>query len=106
VDLHLDDDGMDLAPYGIAGRVVHTPGHTYGSVSVLLDTGEAFVGDLVMNRLPLRRTPGMAIFGEDEDLMKSSLLKLAGLGARVIYPAHGPSFELERLVRNLDGSNK
>jgi len=89
---------MDLAPYGIPGRVIHTPGHTLGSVSVLLDTGEAFVGDLAMNRLPLRAAPGMAIFGEDEDLMKKSLARLAELGARMIYPAHGKPFELDRLA--------
>ena len=35
-DLILDDDGMDLEPYGISGRVVHTPGHSPGSVSVVL----------------------------------------------------------------------
>lgn len=102
VDILLDDAGMDLAPYGICGCVVHTPGHTNGSVSVLLDTGEAFVGDLAMNRLPLRLKPGMAIFGEDEVLMRSSLVKLAQLGGKIIYPAHGKPFELERLVRTED----
>jgi len=30
---------MDLSKYGIAGKVVPTPGHTRGSVSVLLDGG-------------------------------------------------------------------
>ena len=106
IDFQLDESGMDLAPFGVPGRVVHTPGHTHGSVSVLLDTGEAFVGDLVMNRLPLRRKPGMAIFGEDEDLMRTSLVKLAELGAGIIYPAHGKPFELENLIRHLDGNNK
>ena len=102
VDILLDDAGMDLEPYGICGRVIHTPGHSYGSVSVLLDTGEAFVGDLAMNRLPLTLRPGKAIFGDDQDLMKDSLIKLAELGARKIFPAHGRPFGLEKLVRIKD----
>lgn len=110
VDILLDDEGMDLAPYGVPGRVVHTPGHTPGSVSVLLDSGEAFVGDLLMNRMPLRRTPGLGILGEDADLMKDSLLKLAALGAKVLYPAHGNSFEWKHMnyapVKNGDREQK
>ena len=35
-------------------RVIHTPGHSMGSVSVLLETGDALVGDLAMTEFPLR----------------------------------------------------
>jgi glyoxylase-like metal-dependent hydrolase (beta-lactamase superfamily II) len=38
VDVVLGDEGFSLAEYGIPGRVIHTPGHTAGSVSVLLET--------------------------------------------------------------------
>ena len=44
VDVVLGDEGLALAEYGIPGRVIHTPGHSMGSVSVLLNTGDAFVG--------------------------------------------------------------
>jgi glyoxylase-like metal-dependent hydrolase (beta-lactamase superfamily II) len=47
----------------VPGKILCTPGHSSGSVSVLLDTGEAFVGDLAMNRFPLRLSPGPAILG-------------------------------------------
>jgi hydroxyacylglutathione hydrolase len=43
---------MDLLEFGVDGRIVHTPGHTSGSISLLLDSGEAFVGDLAVNYLP------------------------------------------------------
>jgi glyoxylase-like metal-dependent hydrolase (beta-lactamase superfamily II) len=36
---------LDLAPWGVAGRVVPMPGHTPGSLVVVLDDGRAFVGD-------------------------------------------------------------
>ena len=44
----LFDAVFDLTPYGVAGRVIATPGHTPGSVSILFDTGDAIVGDLLM----------------------------------------------------------
>jgi glyoxylase-like metal-dependent hydrolase (beta-lactamase superfamily II) len=66
IDVSIGDDGLLLSDYGIPGRVLHTPGHSSGSVSVLLDTGEAFVGDLAMNRFPLRLSPGLPIFAEDQ----------------------------------------
>jgi len=42
------DSALDLSPYGVAGRVIATPGHTPGSVSLLLNNGDAIVGDLLM----------------------------------------------------------
>lgn len=36
---HLVEDGQRLDAYGVAGRILHTPGHTPGSISVLLDAG-------------------------------------------------------------------
>ncbi len=50
-DLLLGDD-TDLRPFGVEGRVVLTPGHTAGSVSVLTPDREAIVGDLLMGATP------------------------------------------------------
>lgn len=41
-------DTLDLSEFGIEGEVIATPGHTEGSVSVLLANRSALVGDLVM----------------------------------------------------------
>jgi glyoxylase-like metal-dependent hydrolase (beta-lactamase superfamily II) len=46
-DILLPDE-MPLQAFGVDGKVVYTPGHTAGSISVLLSTGEAIVGDLLM----------------------------------------------------------
>ena len=35
-----------LEPLGIAGELLHTPGHSDDSISLLLDRGDLFVGDL------------------------------------------------------------
>ncbi len=60
------DNEMDLAPYGVNGRVVMTSGHTAGSVSVLLAGGEAIVGDVLMGGVMggtfRSRTPNLHYF--------------------------------------------
>lgn len=95
------DEEISLATYGIPGVVIHTPGHTRGSLSVLLEGGEAFVGDLAMNRMPLRYRPGMPIFGDDAETVRQSWRKLLDRGAKVVYPAHGAPFPAEVMSREV-----
>ena len=101
VDLVLGDDDFSLEPYGIHGRVIHTPGHTSGSMSLLLDTGDAFVGDLAVNGLPFRIGPGMPHVGENADAIKESWSLIISSGARQIYPAHGKPFSADVLEKLL-----
>ena len=101
VDIVLGDEGLPLAQYGIAGKVIYTPGHSSGSVSVLLDTGDAFVGDMAMNKFPLRFGPGMPIFAEDMVKLKESWDLLLDAGAKIIYPAHGESFSIDIIRKAL-----
>ena len=72
-----------------------TPGHTPGSVSVLLDSGEVFVGDLAFNRLPFTFRPAMPLYADNIDLVKESWKKLFNAGAKVVYPGHGKPFSAE-----------
>ncbi|MDH3292625.1 MAG: MBL fold metallo-hydrolase [Gemmatimonadota bacterium] len=95
----LGNDGLSLTAFGIPGRVLHTPGHSAGSVSVLLDGGEAFVGDLAMNKFPLRLSPGLPIFAEDLSTVVESWKVLLAEGATTIYPAHGKPFPVEVIRR-------
>ena len=101
VDLTLDDAELSLRPFGIEGRVLHTPGHTWGSMSILLDTGEAFVGDLAMSFLPLRFGSVMPLLGEDRDAVRESWRLLLDNGAAQIYPSHGNPFAAEALRKAL-----
>ena len=63
---------------------------------MVLDTGEAFVGDLAMNGPPLRMGPGFPAFAEDPDLIESSWNRVVEAGGRTIYPAHGHPFPADR----------
>ncbi len=97
----LGSEGFDLAKYGIAGEVIHTPGHTSGSVSVLLETGEAFVGCLAHSNFPFRYGPGLPILADEPQSLHSSWKTLLEKGADTIYPAHGKPFSAEVIRRIL-----
>ena len=80
---------------------LYTPGHTLGSMSLLLDSGEAFVGDLAMSGFPKMIGKGMPVFAEDVVAVKESWRLLLSRGARLIYPAHGNPFESRVLKKQL-----
>jgi hydroxyacylglutathione hydrolase len=92
VDIGFDADELSLGEYGIAGRIVYTPGHTAGSISVLLDSGEAVVGDMAMNSLPMRLSPGLPVFAENLSQLMESWRMILQQGVATIYPSHGGPF--------------
>lgn len=102
VDVVVGDDGLSLEEYGIPGKVIHTPGHTTGSISVLLNSGDAFVGCLAHNRLPFVLKPKLPIYAKDLELLKESWLKVINMGAVTIYPGHGKAFPVEKITRFLN----
>jgi glyoxylase-like metal-dependent hydrolase (beta-lactamase superfamily II) len=83
----LVDDELDLNEYGIAGRIIHTPGHSASSISILLDNGEALVGDMV--REQGSGEIGLGMFYEDEQVLFRSLDKVMASEPRAIYLSHG-----------------
>ncbi len=101
VDIVLTDEEFPLESYGISGRVVPTPGHSAGSVTVLLDTGEAFVGDMAMNGLPMRLGPGLPIFAVDLPRLKESWKTLLDRGVKTIYLSHGKPIPAEVIRKDL-----
>jgi hydroxyacylglutathione hydrolase len=90
-----------LSEYGIDGKIFHTPGHTCGSMSVLLDTGEAFVGCMAHDGLPFRWNPGLPIYAQNMDTLKESWRLLIDKGAKMIFPGHGNPFPVEVIKRGL-----
>jgi len=101
VDIVLRDQEMSLEAYGIPGRVIPTPGHSAGSVTVLLDTGEAFVGDMSMSGFPMRLGPGLPIFAEDLAKLRESWQSLLDRGAKTIYMSHGKPTSAEVIREKL-----
>jgi len=87
--------------FGIPGQVIHTPGHSPGSISVLLDSGEVFAGDMAMNTWFLRSTPGLPVLAEDMNLVVKSWRRLIRMGAKQVYPAHGANFPIEIIQKEI-----
>lgn len=100
-DMTLNDDGLSLKDYDIDGQVVHTPGHTKGSVSIILNDGTAFVGCLAHNFFLFRLSPGMPIYAENPEQIKESWKKIIALGAVRAYPGHGNPFPVSRISASL-----
>jgi ribonuclease/clavin/mitogillin len=70
-----------LAQIGIPGEILSTPGHSDDSVSLLLDDGSVFTGDL---------TPLELAWGEAGEVVKASWNLLNERSAKRVYPGHGP----------------
>jgi glyoxylase-like metal-dependent hydrolase (beta-lactamase superfamily II) len=97
VDILVEDEGLSLEAYGVSGRIIHTPGHSPGSVTVLLDTGDAFVGCMAQNSLPFCLKPRLPIYAQDIEKIKQSWQVLIAEGARTIYPGHGKPFPIDAI---------
>jgi ribonuclease/clavin/mitogillin len=81
VTISFEESRAFLERCGIPGEVVHTPGHSDDSVSLLLDDGSVFTGDLTH--------PAFAV-EEDVETVTASWRLLRESGASRVYPAHGP----------------
>ena len=82
---------LDLYPFGVQGRVLHTPGHTPCSSSIVLPGGQAVVGDLVMG-MPLPRVPRLPVFATNPSQARESIRELLDQGVETFYTGHGGPF--------------
>jgi glyoxylase-like metal-dependent hydrolase (beta-lactamase superfamily II) len=86
-------DSIDLSPWGIAGHVVAMPGHTPGSLVVLLDDHTAFVGDMIaggaLAGLFFPHSPGEHLYQADPVQNRKNIQTLLDLGVTKFYLGHG-----------------
>jgi hypothetical protein len=87
------DDGFDLSPYGFEAKVVHTPGHTKGSISILTAQGDLIAGDTFANI----NKPAIAPNAYDFKELRSSIKRLKTMNIKTIYPGHGNPFNAAAL---------
>jgi glyoxylase-like metal-dependent hydrolase (beta-lactamase superfamily II) len=81
VDLALGASRAFLARLGLAGEIIATPGHSDDSVTLILDGGAAFTGDL---------TPP-ALAHDPASPALQSWAAIRARGATTVYPGHGPA---------------
>ena len=90
----LVDDSYDLQEeFGFPARVIHTPGHTPGSMGVLTGSGELMSGDLFFG---LEGKEYFPPFAEDIPALLESWKMVRSLPVKTIYPAHGNRIEAEQ----------
>ncbi len=86
VTIACDESRSVLERIGILGEILHTPGHSNDSVSLLLDDGSVFIGDL----------PRPAFVSlEDAAVVAESWRLLQEHGATRVYPGHGPVWQID-----------
>ncbi|HMK46130.1 MAG TPA: MBL fold metallo-hydrolase [Methanocella sp.] len=85
IDIVLHDgDEINLGDYRL--QVIHTPGHTPGSICLYEPASRIMItGDTVFENGSFGRTD----IGGNPEHMLSSLEKLAGYDVSVLYPGHG-----------------
>lgn len=93
-DILIEGDFM-LEEYGVPGGVVlHTPGHTAGSVSAVLPGGDVLAGDLAsggifIGGIAFRGRAAKPPYEDDPATVRQSLLQLLNQGVRQFYVGHG-----------------
>jgi glyoxylase-like metal-dependent hydrolase (beta-lactamase superfamily II) len=92
------DDNELLRKIGIHGQIMMTPGHSNDSMSVIMDDGCVFVGDLAMNFLKLTGIRYRPIFCETIEQVFDNWKKVVDSGVKTIYPAHGKPFPAVKLI--------
>jgi glyoxylase-like metal-dependent hydrolase (beta-lactamase superfamily II) len=82
----LVEDGERLTECGLDATVVHTPGHTAGSSTLLVEEAYAFAGDLISTAGGLHVQTSYA---QDWSQVAPSIEKLRALEPAYVFPGHG-----------------
>jgi glyoxylase-like metal-dependent hydrolase (beta-lactamase superfamily II) len=106
----LIDRETSLEDYGVEARIILTPGHTAGSISVITGDGDAIVGDIMMGGhlggMIFSDRPRYHYFADDLDAVRTSIKKVMGHSPRKIYVGHGgplePSAVLDYFAGDID----
>jgi len=95
----LVDSSFDLATFGFNATIIHTPGHTIGSMSVVVDNEVAVVGDAVFGVFPWSVFPPYAT---DVKQMIDSWGVLLKTDCSLFLPAHGSANSRSLLQKDYD----
>lgn len=86
-------ESTNLNDYGIPARIIELPGHTDGSIALLLDDGRFISGDTFFNL----GKPTFAHIAVDFDTLYKNRERLDSLGITTVYPGHGKPFDYQNI---------
>ncbi len=82
----LMDEKYDLRPFRLNAYIIHTPGHSKGSISGIIDNEIAVVGDSMFGVFGSSIYPP---FADDPETMVKSWNKLINTNCNLFLPGHG-----------------
>jgi glyoxylase-like metal-dependent hydrolase (beta-lactamase superfamily II) len=85
-------DGERLDGHGLPGAVYHTPGHSEWCITLVLDDGTAFAGDLLIGPGHMTSVVAPPAMATDLSQAAGSMRKVLAAGAERFKPAHGREF--------------
>jgi len=87
------DRPMSLESFGISGTVMPMPGHTVGSLVVVLSNHTAFVGDMmaggIFGGMFMAKSPNEHLYQADRERNKRNIAQLLDMGIQTFYVGHG-----------------
>jgi hydroxyacylglutathione hydrolase len=92
----LVDQRFDLFDFGFNAYILHTPGHSPGSQSVIIDDEIALAGDSMFGVFPGSIFPP---FADKEDQLITSWGKLLETNCHSFFPSHGTPNKRELVQR-------
>ena len=103
---------MELDAWGIKGKIVFTPGHTAGSISVVIEdedydlnkcNNQAIAGDLMkgghLGGALYPNRPDYHYFADDLDIVRDSIKKLMSFSISKVYLGHGGPLDRKDIKR-------
>jgi glyoxylase-like metal-dependent hydrolase (beta-lactamase superfamily II) len=80
-------------------KIIHTPGHSTGSMSLIVDNEIALAGDTLFGVFPKKAFPP---FADDVEELFESWEKLMNSGCRLFLPGHGRPVTIKTLEKEFD----
>ncbi|MEP7133604.1 MAG: MBL fold metallo-hydrolase [Chloroflexota bacterium] len=94
---------MSLSDFGVDGKIIFTPGHTKGSISVLCGS-EAIIGDVLMGGWlggeVYGSRPNYHYFIDDLGQIHTSIKKILSYKPAQVYVGHGGPLKSENVVEH------
>ena len=98
------EEVTSLKEYGLEGEILHTPGHSPGSISLLLPGG-AIVGDLMAGGFVLENYPNYPFLAESVPQLHGSIRELMAHAPARLFFGHGQPSGSEPVWRRFAEDN-
>jgi hydroxyacylglutathione hydrolase len=96
----LIDNRFNLTKFGVDGYAIPTPGHTEGSISVILNAGEAIIGDCCIYAIEDFVLPP---FANNLPLLLETWKIFLTLDCHTFWPGHGKPIPAALLKNSISG---